>query len=321
LRARVFHSGALCGVARFDESAGVGHLHLLRRGPLSVTNASGQRSIAKEPSVLFLPQGSAHRLDGGKGEGADLVCASIDFGAGDENPLLRGQPPLLCVPLVQLAGLDLGQQLLFSEAHGARCGHNAVVDRLTEVLVIQLLRHALAHRPVDGGVMAGLSDRRLAKALNAVHADPGQPWNLDSMAATAGMSRARFAAQFRQTVGVPPGDYLTGWRMGVARQLLRKGLTVKQVAAEVGYTSPGAFGRVFLQRVGATPVRWQQGGVTQREAHEIARCVDQTPAAQKGAYQRNTLGPRAAPIKPVRAMPREYHTATNAEDASGHDSE
>lgn len=258
LRARVFHSGALCGAARFDGGAGIGHLHLLRRGPLRVTSPSGQRSTVREPSVLFFPQGSAHRLDGGKGEGADVVCASVDFGSGEENPLLRGLPPLLCVPLAQLPGLDLAQQLLFSEAQGGRCGHSAVVDRLTEVLVIQLLRHALANRLVDGGVMAGLSDPRLAKALSAVHADPGQAWNLNAMAAVAGMSRARFAAHFNQTVGVPPGDYLTVWRMGVARQLLRKGLTVKQVAADIGYASPGAFGRVFLQRVGTTPTRWQQ---------------------------------------------------------------
>lgn len=266
LHARVFHSGALCGVARFDGAAGIGHLHLLRRGLLRVTDPAGHRSTVREPSVLFFPQGSAHRLDGGKGEGADLVCASVDFGSGDENPLLRGLPPLLCVPLAQLPGLDLAQQLLFSEAQAGRCGHNAVVDRLTEVLVIQLLRHALALHLVDGGVMAGLSDPRLAKTLSAVHADPAQAWNLDSMAALAGMSRARFAAHFNRTVGVPPGEYLTGWRMGVARQLLRKGLTVKQVAAEIGYASPGAFGRAFLQRVGATPTRWQQSDAAHREA-------------------------------------------------------
>ncbi len=51
LRARVFHSGALCGVARFDESAGLGHLHLLRRGPRRVTCASGRRGIVTEPSA------------------------------------------------------------------------------------------------------------------------------------------------------------------------------------------------------------------------------------------------------------------------------
>jgi Cupin len=92
LRARVVHGGALCGAANFDEGTGVGHLHLLWRGPLRVANRSGQRSTLREPSVLFFPPGSARRLDGGPGEGADLVCASVDFGAGDENPFLRGLP-------------------------------------------------------------------------------------------------------------------------------------------------------------------------------------------------------------------------------------
>ena len=264
LHARVFHSGALCGVADFDGAAGVGHLHLVRRGPLGVTDTLGRHSVVSEPSVLFFPRAGAHRLNGGQREGADVVCASIDFGAGDENPLLRGLPALLSVPLAQLPGLDLAQQLLFSEAQAHRCGHGAVVDRLTEVLVIQLLRHAMAHQLVDGGVMAGLADTRLAKAISALHAEPALAWNLDALAGLAGMSRARFAAHFTRTVGVPPGDYLTGWRLGLARSLLRKGLPVKQVAAEVGYASPGAFGRVFLQRIGATPTQWQQSDAAAR---------------------------------------------------------
>jgi len=257
LHARVFYSGALCGIADFDSGTGVGHLHLLRRGTLGVIDTLGRHSVVNEPSVLFFPRAGAHRLDGGEREGADVVCASIDFGVGDENPLLRGLPALLSVPLAQLPGLDLAQQLLFSEAQASRCGHGAVVDRLTEVLVIQLLRHAMAHQLVDGGVMAGLADPRLAKAISALHADPARAWTLDAMAGLAGMSRARFAAHFTRTVGVPPGDYLTGWRLGLARTLLRKGLAVKQVAAEVGYASPGAFGRVFLQRLGTTPTQWQ----------------------------------------------------------------
>lgn len=166
---------------------------------------------------------------------------------------------MLSVPLAQLPGLDLAQQLLFDEVQACRCGHDAVVDRLAEVLMIQLLRHAMAHCLVDVGVMAGLADARLAKAISAMHAQPAQGWNLDNMAALAGMSRSRFAAHFTRTVGAPPGDYLTRWRLGLARTLLRKGLPVKQVAAEVGYASPGAFGRVFLQRVGAAPTHWQRG--------------------------------------------------------------
>lgn len=265
LRAQVFHGGVLRGALSGAPGTGVGHLHLVRRGPLRVTLPSGQIHTVEEPSVLLLPRSQGCLVEGGD-ETTELVCATVDFGAGDENPLWRHLPPLLCVPLSQVPGLDLAQQLLFSEALGSRCGRHAVADRLAEVLVVQLLRHALSQHLVDAGVMAGLSDPRLARTLSAVHADPAQAWSLDTMAATAGMSRARFAAHFNQTVGVPPGDYLTGWRMGVARHLLRKGFAVKQVASQVGYASPGAFGRVFQKRVGATPSQWQQVDAGQRQA-------------------------------------------------------
>ena len=258
LRARVFHHGPLCGTVGFDAEAGAGHLHLLRQGTLVLTDAAGRCSRVGEPAVLFFPRPMAHRLEA---EVADLVCASIDFGAGDENPLLRGLPEWLCSPLAELPGLALTQQLLFDEAAAGRCGHGAVVDRLSEVLLIQLLRHAIEHRRVEAGAMAGLADPRLAKALNAVHAEPARPWTLQSLAAVAGMSRARFAAHFARTVGVPPGDYLAGWRLALARKSLRRGQALKQVAHEVGYASASALARAFTQRFGRTPTQWLAAGV------------------------------------------------------------
>jgi AraC-like DNA-binding protein len=258
LRSRLVMGGVLRDELVIRPEGHVGHLHLLRRGALRLTGPQRHRRLVDEPSLLFVPRPLPHRLVAASPEGAELVTAAIHFGAGDENPLLPSLPALLSVPMSQLPGLELTQQLLFTEALAQRCGHGAVVDRVVEVLLIQLLRHAMAEGLVDAGVMAGLADARLAKAISAVHAEPARGWTLEAMAAVAGMSRARFAAHFAQTVGVPPGDYLTGWRLGLARRLLRRGLPVKQVAAEVGYVSPGAFGRVFLQRVGATPRAWQR---------------------------------------------------------------
>lgn len=257
LRARVFYSGALCGMADFDAGLGVGHLHLLRSGTLELTDGSGRHHVFDEPCVLFLPRPTTHRLVTDASTGAEVVCASIVFGAGDENPVLRALPDLLHVPLARMPGLDLTQQLLFGEAFDVRCGHDAAVDRLTEVLVIQLLRHAIEHRLVDEGLLAGLADPRLNKTLSALHAEPAKAWTLEAMAAVAGMSRARFAVHFARHVGVPPGEYLTSWRLGLARSLLRKGLSVKQVAAEVGYANASALGRVFSQKLGASPTAWQ----------------------------------------------------------------
>lgn len=228
-------------------------LLLLRRGALTLQHAGAPELLMSEPTAVFFPRPLPRRLEASAD--AELLCARVRFGSGEDNPMLRHLPARLVVPLAALPTLTATLQLLFDEALARRCGHAGVVDRLTEVLVVQLLRHAIAERLVDGGLVAGLSDERLARALAALHARPGQPWTLARLAAVAGMSRARFAAHFVATVGLPPGEYLTQWRLGLARTLLRRGQPVKQVALEVGYGSASALARVFRQRLGMNPVR------------------------------------------------------------------
>lgn len=111
----------------------------------------------------------------------------------------------------------------------------------------------MASGTVETGVLAGLADPRLAKALTALHEAPRRAWSLEDLADAAGMSRTRFAAHFRAVVGKTPMDYLTGWRMTLARQLLAKGKPVKSVAAQVGYDSAAAFSRVFARVTGRPP--------------------------------------------------------------------
>jgi AraC-like DNA-binding protein len=53
-----------------------------------------------------------------------------------------------------------------------------------------------------------------------------------------------------------PFDYLTDWRFGVAQTMLRKGSSIKLIAAAVGYANPTAFTRVFTKRCGMSPSEW-----------------------------------------------------------------
>ena len=256
LHAHVLHAGALCGAADEAPVAGVGHLHLLRGGRLRYAGADGARHELTEPTLLFVPHAIAHRLETDPGDQAELVCLSVDFGAATGNPLLHALPPLLVLPLAELPDMAPTLDLLFAEAFAGRCGHRATVDRLAEVLVVQLLRHTMQQRLLDSGVLAGLADERLARALTAMHAQPGRAWTLERMAEAAGMSRARFAARFTEVVRTSPGDYLAGWRVSVAKTLLRRGRSLKWIAAEVGYGSATALSRAFAQRTGMAPTRW-----------------------------------------------------------------
>jgi len=102
----------------------------------------------------------------------------------------------------------------------------------------------------------GLSDLRLGKAMEGMHKHPETSWSLEQLAQCAGMSRARFAAHFRQVVGMTPFDYLTNWRLGVAQTMLRKGNSLKLIATAVGYANATALTRVFSQRIGMSPSEW-----------------------------------------------------------------
>ena len=256
LSARVFYSGALCGIVDFDNKQGIGILHVLRRGRLRVLQPPAASFELTQPTLLFYRQSHAHRFEVDDADGADLVCAFVDFGAAAGNPLLRGLPNFMAVPMADVAGVEATTTLLFDEAFAQRVGREAAIDRLMELFVVLLLRHALSAQLTKVGVMAALADPKLAKAMTAMHDRPEHGWTLDEVAQTAGMSRARFAAHFRGTVGLPALDYLTDWRISVAQTLLKRGKPTKIVAPAVGYSSVAAFSRTFAKRVGTSPTDW-----------------------------------------------------------------
>lgn len=258
VRARQFHTGALCGLRRFDVVPGRGFLHILRAGELTVLDGRGRsRRVLSEPSLLFYPRPHEHVFTTSD-SGVELACAALEFDGAEDNPLVRALPEVLTVPIVELSGLDHSLELLFHEIDEFRCGHRHVVDRLFEIVLIKLLRWLLDHPEDSGlppGMLGGMADPRIARALAAVHADPGRPWTLTELGRTAHMSRSAFAARFTELVGSTPLDYLTGWRIMVGQQLLRRGHPVGRVAAELGYTG-SSFSRVFTQRVGSSPRAW-----------------------------------------------------------------
>ncbi|WP_341929062.1 AraC family transcriptional regulator [Methyloversatilis discipulorum] len=263
VQAQLHHSGVLCGLNHFDACEGHGYLHVLRRGRLDVSHP-GARDVPKsmhfeEPTLLMYPRPFTHRFHNPPVEGSDFTCAQLHFDGGSENPLARALPPLIVLPLVRVPGLDLALELLFSETDRVRCGQRLLADRLFEVVVLQLLRWLLDHPQEAGvrpGLIIGLSDPRLARALVAMHDSPGEDWTLERMAERAGMSRTAFANTFRKTVGQTPADYLTGWRIALAQSRLREGRPIKMLAEEVGYANPSALSRAFTAKVGMSPRDW-----------------------------------------------------------------
>ncbi|MDX1406356.1 MAG: AraC family transcriptional regulator [Woeseiaceae bacterium] len=255
LRAQVFQAGTTRRGAMYPPCNGVGYLHLIQNGLMEVRTSNGKRTVVDQPCALLLMSPALHTLHL-IGESAFVVCATFEFGLGAGNPLQKALPELFILKISEAPDLENTICQLFVEADGNHCGREAILDRLCEVVLVLMLRDLMDQQRLDVGLLAGLADRRLARAINAIHARPAEDWTLESLARVAGMSRARFAAHFRDVVGMTPGAYLSEWRLGLAQSMLLRGRPLKMVAGEVGYGSPSALSRVFAVRCGMPPTAW-----------------------------------------------------------------
>jgi AraC-like DNA-binding protein len=146
-------------------------------------------------------------------------------------------------------------ELIGDEAEADRDGRDLILERLVEVLLVEALRlrSASAGRE-EQGLLAGLSDPSLARALQGIHADLSRRWTVEQLARTAGMSRAVFAERFARKVGMPPMQYLLEWRVALAKALLRgERLSLGEVAEKTGYQSASAFSTAFTRLTGCSP--------------------------------------------------------------------
>jgi transcriptional regulator GlxA family with amidase domain len=191
-----------------------------------------------------------------------LLGGYFVFGAPDASLLVSLLPGLVHVRgdgrlsvVVRLVGEEAGEQ---------RPGRELALTRLVELLLIEALR-STSGESTPPGLLRGLADARLAPALTQMHSDLARSWTVTQLARTAALSRSAFFERFVRIVGQAPMEYLLGWRMAVAKDLLRRhDYGLAEVARRVGYASASAFNTAFSRHVGEPPGRFA------REQHVVA---------------------------------------------------
>jgi len=222
-----------------------------------------------------LAAGEDLRLGTGPGQ-TRILCASYHQDPAVTVPLLTLLPDVLHIPARQAGGaLDTTLRLLAQEISRPRPGAAAVLNRIVDILLVQLLRAWLDTAPAPGrpaSWLSALTDPVAGPALAVLHTQPGRAWTIPSLAAAAGVSRATLARRFPAQVGCTPAAYLTRWRMNLAAQRLRDtDDTVGTIARSLGYTSEYAFNRAFTRDRHIPPGRYR---TQSRAAHQHI-----TPAA------------------------------------------
>ncbi len=171
--------------------------------------------------------------------------------------LVRLLPPAVHVRREEAGATRLHRivELIAEEADEHLPARDLILERLVEVLLVEALRFRLASAArQEQGLLAGLADPALARALREIHVDVARRWTVEKLARTAGMSRAVFAERFARKVGMPPMQYVLEWRMALAKDLLRRERSaLVEVAESVGYQSASAFSTAFARLTGCSP--------------------------------------------------------------------
>ncbi len=144
--------------------------------------------------------------------------------------------------------------MLIRETGAEQPGASTVVDRLAEVLFIQVLRAHLLRHHSERGFLSALRDHQINRALKVIHAEFGDKLTLAGIGQKAGMSRSSLAARFKDIVGETPMKYVTRWRILKAQELLTAtGYPLSEIAERVGYKSESAFSYTFKRQIGKSP--------------------------------------------------------------------
>ena len=174
------------------------------------------------------------------------------------NQLLSKLPDLMVLRKSQGSSspwFSAALEWLTKKGSGHEPGFAAPATSLADLLLTTFLRdYVLTLSKGQFGWLTALTDARIGNALTAINSLPERDWRLKTLAAEAGMSRANFSRKFMALVGQSPGQYLTATRMHhAARELLKGGMSVSDIAERYGYQSESAFRAAFKKHIGHGP--------------------------------------------------------------------
>jgi AraC-like DNA-binding protein len=279
IRTKVFHNAVQCGRWRLDEPAfeqvlfhcithGQGRIeapehslrHQLRAGDCVFVRPGVRHALQADVDDTDNFDPTQHLRSDGCIRAPDdvgMMCGQLAYDGVLAAPFLAGWTPLLVLrgsrqPLaVHLQPL---MQLLLAESAQPTRGSELVLNRLGDILMMQVFRHLQQATQTDDNTLQAFVDKRLRGALTALYLEPEREWQLDDLAQRAHMSRSAFAEQFRSQVGQSPLEYVRMVRMQRAWRYLRESQeTIQHIALQCGYQSESSFSKAFQKIFGCRP--------------------------------------------------------------------
>ncbi len=149
---------------------------------------------------------------------------------------------------------------IMEEQHDRRPGHaigaEAALLLLLRAVSDQVLRHLTAHR---ANLRLSRSQLHVKRSLQFINGRLSTQVSLFDLAEHLRINAAYLARVFRSHTGMTVGSYILGKKMAIAKaSILNSRLTIKEIAASVGYSDALYFSRQFRKVEGMSPSEFMQ---------------------------------------------------------------
>jgi AraC family transcriptional regulator len=181
-------------------------------------------------------------------------CYQDLFDHARADDIVLDDPHLIRDPVLE----RLGQALAVSQSGDAAPG-KVFTDSISLAMVSHVVARHFGGETRGARTTAPLPLWRMTRVIEFIDAHLAEPIGLADIAASAGLTRMHFAAQFRRATGLRPHEYLLRRRVEHAQHLLTTSKhNVMDVALCCGFRSQAHFTTVFRKFVGDTPYRWKE---------------------------------------------------------------
>jgi AraC-like DNA-binding protein len=217
----------------------------------------GRRFTISAGEVLFIPANKPHAYGAGDDDPWSIHWAHFaGTAAASYATLLPAHEYVLSIPPSDSKEIAR----MFRESY--RLASSGLTER-TVLLISHTLRYVLAllffqtGRSLRGGSLTIAHD--LTKSIEFMRANVARSLTLQELSRQAGLSPTRFSALFREQTGSSPVDHHIRLRMQAACHYLdTSALSVKEVAAKLGYDDPYYFSRIFQKILGCSPLAYRR---------------------------------------------------------------
>ena len=144
-------------------------------------------------------------------------------------------------------GLNQLYELLLDAQASTLQKHSGAVAFFTEVQI----------RLNPAQVMLDEPNSKLERAAEYIREHCTQALKLEDICTAAELSASYLIRAFKQQYGMTPHAYLVNRRIQFARQQLRQGRLIADVALDAGFADQAHFQRVFKQHLAATPGQYR----------------------------------------------------------------